>query len=275
MSILLRGNSGCRIEVVETEDGLTVKKSAQDARYNERLYRQYVKQKNYKCEAFHRTEVYYYEIYKGLASFSMEYIQGVTMAEAMRTMELVQIPSWGRQFALIVPEHVAPCEKANEAFRGKIASLCAEQGMRDFNVSEAVKRLFDFDWSWASCSSCHGDLTLENMILKDGKIYLIDFLDSFFNSWVIDIAKILQDIDLGWHYRYDGTISHNLAVRLLCLKESLLSVIRGHPMGNEIYATVYHVLLLNVLRIIPYCKDVVTKAWIERQILYLLEIIDD
>ena len=54
----------------------------------------------------------------------------------------------------------------------------------------------------------------------------------------------------------------------------MLAAIGERPAGQQIFETVYHTLLLNVLRIIPYCMDAVTKDWIDRQIIYLVHVLD-
>jgi len=49
---------------------------------------------------------------------------------------------------------------------------------------------------------CHGDLTLSNMILSPSKgLVLIDFLDTYFESPLQDVAKLRQDFYYGWARR--------------------------------------------------------------------------
>jgi hypothetical protein len=47
-------------------------------------------------------------------------------------------------------------------------------------------------------SDCHGDFTLSNMIYFNSNIYLLDFLDSYINTPIIDIVKIKQDLYYHW-----------------------------------------------------------------------------
>lgn len=116
-------------------------------------------------------------------------------------------------------------------------------------IKDAVEILEKYPWDCVLHSECHGDLTLENMIIVKDNIYLIDFLDSFYDSWQIDYAKILQDIELYWHYRDEKEINVNLALRLLILKEDLISKILLMDDGEKILDVIYHILLLNILRI--------------------------
>ena len=90
--------------------------------------------------------------------------------------------------------------------------------------------------------------TLENILItRDRKLYLIDFLDSFYNSWMIDVAKILQDVDLKWSYRNSET-NQNLEIRLLIAKLSLTNEILRLPNGRDKLNTIYHILLLNICK---------------------------
>jgi thiamine kinase-like enzyme len=132
-------------------------------------------------------------------------------------------------------------------------------------VKRALSHLKRVDWSRCEESSCHGDLTLENIIIRDGELYLIDFLDSFYNSWMIDVAKILQDIECFWSYRHEPR-SLNLHVRAVALKYLLTTYIRSRHGGEEYLVMVYNLLLLNLLRILPYTKDEETLKYLYGEI---------
>ena len=45
---------------------------------------------------------------------------------------------------------------------------------------------------------CHGDLTFSNILFNGNNYYLIDFLDSFLESPLLDLVKIRQDSNYGW-----------------------------------------------------------------------------
>ena len=103
-------------------------------------------------------------------------------------------------------------------FKKKISQIEEKLRPCDREAIEAVQMLKKFDFSNVPLSYCCGDLTLENIMLDDNKqIYLIDFLDSFYDSWMIDVAKLLQDLELHWSYR-NQEIDFNLAMRLAVAK---------------------------------------------------------
>ena len=60
----------------------------------------------------------------------------------------------------------------------------------------------------ASVSLCHGDLTLENMVVgEDGTICVIDLLDPPFEHWWNDVAKLHQDLAGGWFLRHQPPVA--------------------------------------------------------------------
>lgn len=105
-------------------------------------------------------------------------------------------------------------------------------------------------------SECHGDFTFANIIFNtdQNKIFLIDFLDSFISSYLIDYAKLVQDILYCWSVR--GSSKH------IKLKHLII----GHKIFNEIKIPEYKItdtlVKLNILRIVPYCEDNEVELWL-------------
>ena len=92
-------------------------------------------------------------------------------------------------------------------------------------------------------SSCyHGDLTLENMIYRNNKLYLIDSMTSEYDSWVFDLAKMRQDLKCFWFVRnYEDK---NIKKSLTIIDEKLLE---KYPIVNN-----NSLLILMLLRVFPY-----------------------
>jgi aminoglycoside phosphotransferase len=56
-------------------------------------------------------------------------------------------------------------------------------------------------------SNYHGDLTLENIIFTaDRGFFLIDCATIEYDSYIFDIAKLRQDLELGWFTRKDNVM---------------------------------------------------------------------
>lgn len=106
---------------------------------------------------------------------------------------------------------------------------------------------------------CHGDLTLSNIIYKPSHgIILIDFLDTFLETPLQDVAKLKQDFCYGWSFR-----SAQSAVRIkgeiLCrhhLPEAIIDIERLYPRQVRLLT------LMVLARIAPYVQDEVTRQWL-------------
>lgn len=106
---------------------------------------------------------------------------------------------------------------------------------------------------------CHGDLTLGNVILdaRSG-VTLIDFLDTYLETPLQDIAKLKQDFVYGWSFRKE---SSNLIIKaeILCryhYPQAMLQIERMYPVQIQLLT------LMTLARVAPYVKDVLTKQWV-------------
>jgi len=101
---------------------------------------------------------------------------------------------------------------------------------------------------------CHGDLTFSNMLFKGPLIYFIDFLDSFVESPIQDLVKLRQDTWFSWSLgmykpEYDKT-------KIAIIFRYLDNMIQNMFFSYEWYREHYFLFqLLNMMRIIPYCKE--------------------
>jgi hypothetical protein len=141
--------------------------------------------------------------------------------------------------------------------------------------AEAFGVLETFDFSTVPHSYCCGDLTLENVLMTPhGELYLIDFLDSFYNSWMMDVAKLLQDLELQWSYRHLPADA-NRDVRLFIAKEALKACVLGLPNGSAHWYTIHQLLLLNTLRIVPYSAEQPgTQAFLQNALAHVLTLLN-
>jgi len=114
---------------------------------------------------------------------------------------------------------------------------------------------------------CHGDLTLSNVILNpvDG-ITVIDFLDTFLETPLQDVAKLKQDFIYGWSFR-NSSSTLQVKGEVLC-KHYLPSAVMQL---EQLYAPQVKALtLLCLMRIAPYIKDDVTLEWLSTSLINCL-----
>lgn len=186
----LGGHSGCQIFLMEDDDGqVFVRKISKDVDYNERLEVQSKKQASFSGDPIRAPRVLDHGYTDdGLFFFDMEYVQGVTLAEYIKTMEIGKVKGIVESLvSSIVPnkpitvlESAVPVE---EIFRKKLLDLRGK--LKDKNnavINQSLDLLERHDWHKLTNSQCHGDMTLENIIVKDDRLYFIDFLDSFYDS---------------------------------------------------------------------------------------------
>jgi tRNA A-37 threonylcarbamoyl transferase component Bud32 len=93
-------------------------------------------------------------------------------------------------------------------------------------------------------SNYHGDLTLENIIFTvDRGFFLIDCATIEYDSYIFDIAKLRQDLELGWFTRKDAVM---LDVKTKHIQQKILEL---YPKANNDY-----LLILMLLRVYRHSK---------------------
>lgn len=263
----LSGHSGCVIELRKKNDELFIRKSAGSIEYNHRLKRQFIKQKKFNLEYAKTPKILRYGKDKNVFYFDMEFINAITMAEYMHIIKVKEIVDFMKIlfFSLKINESsINPY--ADKIFRNKIKELSLKICKTNHIIKEAICVLTNHDFSNIPQSHCCGDLTLENILIAPtGKIYVIDLLDSFYNSWMIDVAKLLQDIDIGWSYR-NLQMDYNLNLRLEIAKQSLIENILQLENGKFLLKEIYYILLLNLIRIYPYSSDQDTIEFLDNSV---------
>ncbi len=274
----LGGYSGCKVLLCEKEDKTTyVRKISADISYNERLKCQCEKQAAFQGKRLKTPKVLKKGFDEnGLFYFDMEYVQGITVAEYLKTIEIGQVRNI---VETILDEITGVDEKASvrtgdseHPFLEKISELEQKISVSDGAgvFSEAVRELKAHNWRDVPASTCHGDLTLENIIVKDGQLWLIDFLDSFYDSWMLDAATILQDAQSMWAYRHEVS-DINTVIRLIIFRDVFVEELKKRLGGR--YTEVYYALLLKLVRICPYVQDESTEVFLQEKIGGLLSAI--
>ena len=93
-------------------------------------------------------------------------------------------------------------------------------------------------------SNYHGDLTLENIIFTtDRGFFLIDCATIEYDSYIFDIAKLRQDLELGWFTRKDNVM---LDVKTKHIQQKILE---QYPEADNDY-----LLILMLLRVYRHSK---------------------
>lgn len=277
----LGGHSGCKILLMEDDDGLTfVRKISKDKEYNNRLKKQCEKQASFNGGKIKAPTVYNSGLSEeGLFYFDMEYVQGMTLAEYVKTMEIGKV----RGLVETLVDNLIPKQKkeiseedrniVRDIFNCKISNLRQTLlSNKNSIVEQSLDLLEAHDWTSLIPSQCHGDLTLENIIIKNDTLYFIDFLDSFYDSWLIDIGTLLQDVQIMWSYRNNTNIGMNTVLRLIVFRDLLLDEIKKIDSGYVL--EIYYILLQKMIRIYPYVKDEETYNFLNEKTTIVLKTIN-
>ncbi len=103
---------------------------------------------------------------------------------------------------------------------------------------------------------CHGDLTLSNILIDVNhmSLYLIDFLDSFIESPLLDIVKVRQDTKYYWTlFMCDFNFDKNRIK--LCLNNIDITI-NKYFQKYDFYTKGYkYFQILNLLRVIQYASE--------------------
>lgn len=258
----LGGHSGCKILLCQDNDKYFVRKISSSVEYNHRLESQCIKQKNFKTTTVKVPKILNSGYESELFYFDMEYVQGITLAKYISKIDVSKISS----IADLLVSNIDFNENVlsdDADYSNKIKELIDKTShLNNKYINSALNYLTEYSWNDFSKSFCHGDLTLENIIVKNGELYYIDFLDSFANSWILDIGKLLQDADCFWSYRNDEKFDVNTKLRLIILKEILLEKLEH--INKKYVKDAYAALLLNLIRIYPYAHDDKTIEFLDR-----------
>lgn len=275
----LKGYSGCGLLKFKKGENELVKKVSRDSNYNRRLKKQCLKQLKFKGnENVLSPKVFDYGMSDGLFYFEMEYVNAPLFFEALFDLSYNEI----KYYIDLLINNLSINKARNNAnqnaiFNKKIDFMKKEYHAKNpnnalFNLS--IEKLKSFDWERIPNSDCHGDLTLQNILLKDGKIYLIDLLDSFYNSWMFDVSRVLQDLELGWSYRFTDLTAEQKNTILFARNVLInkISEIFGDE-SSDILESIYYVLLNDITRIYSYAKDQITQNFLDNALKKLINIL--
>jgi aminoglycoside/choline kinase family phosphotransferase len=105
---------------------------------------------------------------------------------------------------------------------------------------------------------CHGDLTLENLMVdRDGRVWLVDFLDSPFEHPWQDYVKLQQDIEGGWYLRKGLRMGPAI---MSYARQWLLEIIAEIAPDYSKYAPT--LAAVNFSRILPYTRTPEERAFV-------------
>ena len=242
MTKLNTGLSGCKLELI---NGLLRKHSA-STDYNSRLISQAEKQIVFSKRIYKNIETPKVHDIKE-SHFDMDYVSGQNFEEffsiaSVNDVEFVVSPLFDYFDTLI---STARSFDATNKILTKIDSLKEKSSHKKY--IEFLRKYVEDNQIIVPHTFCHGDLTFANIIFHKNRLFFIDFLDCYVDTFLSDLVKLKQDLHHLWAVRNQDVYSNRIHQIYQYIWDKL--EVRYESFMNESF----HILdVMNILRIEPY-----------------------
>ncbi len=242
------GLSGCRVRL---SNGVVIKSC--DKPYETRLSSQCKKQESFRNYNFKNIEIPAV-LGKDIGSFSMVYAQGMNFSSFLEKANKVDLDFVVETLSAYFDFFESRSRPSDEIVRTKLVNKLNSMKTLGLSVVQ-LEKLLDIqthlDIRHLPKSMCHGDLTFSNIIFTKNKLWFIDMLDTFIDSYLLDLAKLKQDLFYMWSSKLRGKKSLRVCQAKRYIWERLCDK-KSHLIENEWFDFLD---TLNILRIEPYIKD--------------------
>ena len=243
MTKLNTGLSGCSLELINDR---VLRKYSPTTDYNSRLLSQADKQVVFGNRIYKNIDApKIYDIQKNY--FDMEYIAGKSFEEffssaSINDVEFVVSTLFDYFDTLI---STARSFDATNKILTKIDSLKEKSSHKKY--IEFLRKYVEDNRIIVPHTFCHGDLTFANIIFHKNRLFFIDFLDCYVDTFLSDLVKLKQDLHHLWAVRNQDVYSNRIHQIYQYIWDKL--EVRYESFMNESF----HILdVMNALRIEPY-----------------------
>ena len=243
MTKLNTGLSGCSLELINDR---VLRKYSPTTDYNSRLLSQADKQVVFGNRIYKNIDApKVYDIQENY--FDMEYIAGKSFEEFFSTasvndVEFVTSTLFDYFDTLI---STARNIDATKQILDKLDSLKEKSSYSKY--IEFLRKYVEDNKMIVPHTFCHGDLTFANIIFHKNRLFFIDFLDCYVDTFLSDLVKLKQDLHHLWAVYYQDVYSIRIHQIYQYIWDKL--EVRYESFMNESF----HILdVMNTLRIEPY-----------------------
>lgn len=274
--IKIKGHSNFEVKIINNKNKLFISKSSDNSN-KEILKKQMDKQDN----IYQNNFLFPVKIPK-IISFSeneyiMEYIDdSINIVDFLIKNNFIKVNWFIKNIIFIVDKYIQKCnlQKINEnVLVNKINDV---KQKININLNNIIEKSFNYLYSnlknistyYIPVGYCHGDLTFSNILIdtNNNDLYLIDFLNSFIESPLLDIIKIRQDTKYYWTTNLcNFSFDYNKVIIMLNYIDKHID---SHFEKYDFYKGTYkYFQILNFLRILQYCNN----PKIEKYIINILD----
>ena len=244
------GLSGCKLEIIK---GGVLRKYSSSINYNQRLIKQVDKQILFSKFILKNidTPKVLAKSSNQLFSFDMEYIPGLSSYEYFSSVNIC-----GVEFVIQTlfdyfdhfSNNMRELNIGNKVIE-KIDSLQNKTKYSDY--LKYLKTYIDNNQVIVPKTFCHGDLTFNNIIFHKNRLFFIDFLDSYVDSFFCDIVKLKQDL----YYLWSIKVQDEETVRIVQIYSYIWKKL-NQRYNKYIDTKGFEILdVMNTLRIEPYLTN--------------------
>lgn len=271
MKIDIQGHSGCDINVVYKDNEIRVIKKSNKKSYLNRLVKQAEKQVSFYNDSSNENILrapIIYNINKTESSVEveMEYIYSLNFIDFFEkanfkqihhNIELIkQFIDKNIEFSKYHPLDIALfLDKYKDVKQNIFNNDHLKGNIQLETILKSIDKIFSNTNSiQIPYGYCHGDLTFSNILFNGDGNYLIDFLDSFIESPLIDIVKLRQDTCFRWSLQmYHGTYDK---ARLSILFDYIDNELDSYLKKYDWYTNGYTIFqIMNLIRVIQYANN--------------------
>lgn len=288
MEIKVKGHSGCAIEIVSEGINLRIHKWTEDPKYLSRLYKQAEKQIEASKEEYQHIRIpHIFNVEKDEKHvlMNMEYVYSRNFIEFFESAGFEQIDYFIKALILFLEKELkaSPVQSLPTSVTYEKYLDVEKKVAENVHLSsdEEIKRMMakcrvlfeEFDRKKTieiPVGLCHGDLTFSNILFNGNNYYLIDFLDSFIESPLLDIVKIRQDSAHLWSQLMYENSYDKLRLKIVC--EKIDKEIDAYGRQYAWYRDYYEIYqLMNLLRVLQYAKEEKVISYLKYEIGKMLE----
>ena len=249
------GLSGCSLELINDR---VLRKHSPSIEYNSRLLSQAEKQKVFANRIYKNVDApKVYDIQSDY--FDMEYIPGNTFSEFFSTasvndVEFVVQTLFDYFDSLISTSRMV--DATNKILK-KLDSLKEKTFHKEY--IEFLRKYVESNKIIVPHTFCHGDLTFSNIIFHKNRLFFIDFLDCYVDTFLSDLVKIKQDLDYFWALKTWNVHTHRL---------EQIYRFAWNELENRYSSFMYEPFdildVMNILRIEPYLTSEDQRVILDR-----------
>ncbi|ADN74308.1 aminoglycoside phosphotransferase [Ferrimonas balearica DSM 9799] len=265
MKPTVSGNSGCQLSLTQRNGVIVVQKRATTAAYAPRLRAQIDKQR---CAA-RRNRLPGVHIPAIVAEQPspqgycawMEYLNYQDYSQFFATASLAKLDRLARHLIDFIEAELAEAtltEVPAQHFLDKLDAIARQlPGLANRDAKQAqlaaLARRVKAQPVVLPLGPNHGDLTLANLMVSQdaSRIGLFDFLDSYLDSPLVDIAKVRQDTQFHWSRLMTRARIDRARYRIVMryLDQQIDQHFHAYPWYRQHYTLIQGI---NIARIFPY-----------------------